>query len=125
MLNLDHLENKNYKDMSREVAHKEKEEKRLEVERQKQEKELLEAQQKESNWKQFEDLRSICLDCENAFVYNFMLHVERGNINFLIVVCKISQFKQWGHPYEHECFENVWYRKCTECSDFKQKEKAK
>jgi len=99
---------------------KEREEKR--------EKKKLEFERKESELelerKQYENTRSICLDCRHAFYQSFITNANDP----MTLICrrKLEITKGLSGEYDDkieyiECYDNHWYRKCIHCSDFEKR----
>jgi len=90
--------------------------------------EQLEKERKEAEeaikQKEFDAVKSICLECENAWVYAYIPGPQDPDP--LIVECHQPMVMGYNkiHRYERnrpECYDDQWRRKCTKCSYFKQK----
>jgi hypothetical protein len=99
----------------------------VEVERIKtrEERERAEREAKELAIKEFENLRSICLDCKHAFVERFIDNPEKPDP--LEVTCR-RKLEIWRGKLDdfynsdfRPCHNNEWNRKTLTCSDFEKR----
>ena len=83
--------------------------------------------------KEFKNLKSKCLTCQNAFVYTYLPNPDNSLIDPTLVKCKVMAGMGFGNGKigwqgmpnnfdSFECLDDYWFRKVTACSDFKQKE---
>ena len=85
-----------------------------------------EATQKDLEVKQYTNVKSKCLTCENAFWQQYIDNPHKPDP--LVLVCKkieeISRGTQYfyGHYKRPECHEDSWSRKVLNCSDYKEVE---
>lgn len=95
---------------------------------QEEDKKTIELNKKEAEIAEYNAVKSICLNCENAFVQRYIDNPH--NPDPMIVVCKIkSQMTQGLQSFywsdnNVECYDDKWARKTLDCSDFKEKEKT-
>ena len=70
--------------------------------------------------KEFNDAKSICLSCKNAFV---MEYLQAGCGDPLLVKCKIRHdiYHRDGYKTIDDCSSSVWHLKVLKCSDYKRR----
>lgn len=88
-------------------------------------KKISEEEAKKLAIKEFEALRSICLDCKHAFVEKFLENPEEPDPMNLICRRKIEVLgalvSQANHHAFYMCEGNVWHKKHLSCSDFEKR----
>ena len=66
--------------------------------------------------REFNSIRSICLDCKNAFIMRYIPSPYAPDP--LIVKCKIRKSLMDGDLSTSDCWNDEWIRKVTDCSEF-------
>ena len=81
-------------------------------------------EQRKIEIEQFNNLKSLCLSCKNAFFQQYIDNPQ--NPDPLDLVCKkIGKLSQgqyfFGNYRRAECWGNKWHRKVLNCSDYEKR----